>query len=75
MRPDPRAEPDEPIPDTLPEARPPAQRHALPPPAPSSGPRTRPSSPAALRVADILAEGRRAAGLPATADTDQEPPT
>lgn len=53
MRPDPRAEPDD-APDTLP----------APPPVPSMGPRTRPSSPTAPRIADILAEGRRAAGLP-----------
>lgn len=60
-RSDPRVEPDEPVPDT---ERSPAMPTILPPPRPSSGPRTRPSSPSALRVADILAEARRAAGLP-----------
>lgn len=37
MRPDPRAEPDEPIPDT---ERSPAMPTILPPPRPSTGPRT-----------------------------------
>lgn len=78
MRPDPRAEPDEAIvdalmhratsgaatrplvnaePDDAPDTLP------APPPVPSTGSRTRPSSPRALRIADILAEARRAAGL------------
>ncbi len=71
MRPDPRAEPDD-APDTLPAPPPVHPRHALPPPAPSRGPVTRPSSPRALRIADILAEGRRAAGLPEE-PTPEEP--
>lgn len=70
-RPDPSSEPDDPAPDTLPEGRPPETRHAVPPPAPSSGPRTRPSSPTALRIADILAEARRAAGLPEEPTTEE----
>jgi len=65
MHPDPRVEPDEPIPDTLREATaPPAHATILPPPRPSTGPRTRPSSPSALRVDEILREARRSAGLP-----------